>query len=99
MVSYDYFLDRLQPWELTNLFDMIPYADRNQWEQTRLKIFSTASMFGKGQLTVTDIMKFPWDGDRPDETAQEITDDEINRLKAQAETIKKIITANNGTGL
>ena len=63
MIPYEYFLDSLQPYEVQNLLEAIPYADRPQWEQTRLKIFSTASMFSKSQLSVRDIMQFPWESE------------------------------------
>ncbi len=88
VVSYDYFLKELQPWEITNLIEAIPYADRNQWEQTRLKIFSTASMFSKNQLTVTDIMRFKWDEEQG-EPQTDITQTDIDRLKQQAKLFEK----------
>lgn len=88
VVSYDYFLNELQPWEITNIIEAIPYADRNQWEQTRLKIFSTASMFSKNQLTVTDIMRFKWDEEQG-EPQTDITQTDIDRLKQQAKLFEK----------
>ena len=94
LVDYNYFLDVMQPYELTNIFEFIPYADRNQWEQCRLKIFSTASMFSKGNLTVQDIMQFPWDAERKEETTQEITGGDIERLKRQVKLFEK--TLNDG---
>lgn len=86
-VDYVYFLDRMQPWEITNIIEAIPYADRNQWEQTRLKIFSTASMFSKSNLTVTDIMRFKWDEEQEPQT--DITQTDIDRLKEQAKLFEK----------
>lgn len=88
IVDYVYFLDRMQPYEITNIIEAIPYADRNQWEQTRLKIFSTASMFTKNQLTVTDIMRFKWD-EVNDEPQTEIQQTDIDRLKQQAKLFEK----------
>ena len=91
VVSYDYFLNELQPWEITNIIEAIPYADRNQWEQTRLKIFSTASMFSKNQLTVTDIMRFKWDEEQG-EPQTDITQTDIDRLKQQAKLFETTLT-------
>lgn len=88
IVDYVYFLDRMQPYELTNIIEALPYIDRNQWEQTRLKIFSTASMFSKSNLTVTDIMRFKWDEEN-DEPKQDITQTDIDRLKQQAKLFEK----------
>lgn len=92
LVSYEYFLDRLQPYELPALIEALPYADRAAWEQTRLKIFSTALMFSKNQLNLQDILTFPWE-EKP-EPQQPPTKAELQRLKA---TANKLIT--NGTGL
>ncbi len=91
LVSYEYFLDYLQPYELPALLEAIPYADRPQWEQTRLKIFSTASMFSKKELTTHDIMQFPWDGEDEHDTTPP-TDAELKRLK---ETAQKFNPAND----
>ena len=88
VVTYDYFLNELQPYEITNIIEALPYIDRNAWEQTRLKIFSTASMFSKNQLSVTDIMKFKWDEDEK-EPQQDITQNDIDRLKEQAKLFSK----------
>ena len=88
VVDYLYFLDRMQPYEITNIIEAIPYVDRNQWEQTRLKIFSTASMFSKSNLTVTDIMRFKWDEEK-DEPKTEIQQTDIDRLKQQAKLFEK----------
>ena len=61
LVSYDYFLDHLQEYEIPLLVQGIPQADRPQWEQCRLRTFATASMFSKKNLKLTDIMQFAWD--------------------------------------
>lgn len=91
MVEYAYFLDVLQPYELTNIFEAIPFADRTLWEQTRLKIFSTASMFSKSDLSVTDILKFKWDEEAP-EAQTDITQTDIDRLKEQAKLFETTLT-------
>ena len=61
LVSYEYFLDHLQEYEIPLLVQGIPQADRPQWEMCRLRTFATASMFSKKNLKLTDIMQFAWD--------------------------------------
>lgn len=58
--------------------------DKNLWEATRMRIFSTASMFSKGQLKTTDIMKFPWDKEIEDEepVPTHMTDEERKNMEA-----------------
>lgn len=93
MVDYAYFMDKLQPWEVDTLIEAIPYADRPTWEQTRIKVFSTAAMFSKNQLTVKDIMRFAWDID--EETPDiEVTQSDIERLRQQAKIIETTVLKN-----
>lgn len=79
----------MEPYELTALLESIPYADRATWEQTRLRIFSTASMFSKRELKIHDIMKFPWD--KHEDTQEAPSDKELQRLK---DTAEKLIQTN-----
>lgn len=51
-------------------------------------------MFSKGNLTVQDIMQFPWDAEKKEETTQEITGGDIERLKQTAKLFEK--TLNDG---
>ena len=92
MVDYQYFMDKLQPWEVDTLIEAIPYADRPTWEQTRLKIFSTAAMFSKSQLTVKDIMRFAWDVEETPDI--EVTQSDIERLRQQAKIIETTVLKN-----
>lgn len=67
-------------WILRNL----EYMDKNLWEATRMRIFSTASMFSKGQLKMADIMKFPWDKEVNEEepTPTAMTDEERKNMES-----------------
>ncbi len=91
MVGYEYFMDKMQPYEVETMIEAIPYADRPTWEQTRLKIFSTASMFSKNALSVTDIMRFKWDEEQG-EPQTDITQTDIDRLKKQAKLFETTLT-------
>ena len=90
VISYEYFCDNLQPYELAVLIDGLPYLDRNTWEQTRVKVFSTASMFSKQKPRLTDIMQFAWDEEKANtELPKEITETEINDLRQQAKQFER----------
>lgn len=75
-------------WILRNL----AYTDRNLWEATRLKIFSTVSMFSKGGLKLQDIMKFPWEGDTKEEPEEPHMTEE--QRKAMEQHILGILNGN-----
>ena len=40
MISYEYFMDRLADYELTTLLDCIDYAYVEEWQQTRILLWS-----------------------------------------------------------
>ena len=88
VVSVEYFLDRLEEWELVPILSGLQYTDRNSWEQTRLRIYTLSSMFSKQQRALQDIMTFPWEGITEEHTT-EMSDDDRIRLKARAEAIAK----------
>lgn len=73
MVSVEHFLDEMDVneciWTLRNL----AYTDKNLWDATRLRIFSTTSMFSKNKLHLTDILKFPWDKENVEVTIEDNT--------------------------
>ena len=79
-------MDQLQDWEVYDLYNMLQYADTNSWEQTRWLMYVIAQVNSRKQLKVTDILNFSWDQAQKNIT---ITDDEIRRLKEQADIIGK----------
>lgn len=76
----------MQSYEVKLIIDNIKYLDRTSWEQTRLRIFGTASMFSKGGMSLQDIMEFPWEKEG---VTKEITNSERDRLKARAEELAR----------
>ena len=85
----DYFMDELQDWEVYDLYNMLQYADTTSWEQTRWLMYVIAQVNSRKQLKVTDILNFSWDDSKQKNTT--ITDNDIKRLKEQAEMIGKKI--------
>lgn len=85
LVSYEYFLDHLQEYEIPLLVQGIPQADRPQWEQCRLRTFATASMFSKKNLKLTDIMQFAWDEVKDVKAPSKAKRDELKAIAKQFE--------------
>lgn len=87
IITYDYFMDKCNEWELNDIIDNIPYLDRNLWDSQRLNAYITAQVNSKKKLTQQDICKFKWDEKNiedfvRDEKATIMTQDDIDRLKA-----------------
>ena len=85
-------MDCLQYWEIPLLIGSLEYLDRTSWEQTRAMVWSVASMLSSKKIEVQDVMKFPWEKEQPQVRAvATITDDELARLKSEADKIAKTI--------
>lgn len=80
-MTIDYFMDKLEIWEINDIMENLPYLDRTIWETARLNGYITAQVNSKKKLKPQDICKFKWDDE---EKEVEITKKDINRLKAKA---------------
>lgn len=81
-------MDEMKPYEVTPLLEGLKYTDRNQWEQTRLRMCGLANMFSKEKLNLTDIMKFPWeDGFEGGEHNTEMSNEDRMRLHERAKKL------------
>ena len=88
LVSLEYFMEKLQLWEVLELYNYLEYADSNAWEQTRLIL--SCWVDHKKVKKVQDIMKFPWDPLR-ERTQDEMSEEEkIAKKRRQREELKKI---------
>lgn len=91
-------MDRMQEWEVADLYGVIDYADYHTWEQTRLLL--SCYVDHKKVKKLTDIMKFPWDKEiSKSDDGKEISTEDISRLRmlAQKQLNKnKFITNTNG---
>ena len=85
MCSVDYFLDCLQPYELTALLESVEYAVKQSWEQTRFQSYIQAMTFSTQKMKPTDLISFGWDKEEKKDTTISTTD--IERLKNKAQTI------------
>lgn len=83
-------MDRMEEWEIPTIVSGLPMTDRNLWEQTRLRIYSLASMFSKGERTLQDIMTFPWE-EVEVEHIVDMSNEDRERLRARAEAIAKTL--------
>lgn len=79
-------MDKMQEYELATVIEYIPYMDVNSWEQTRQIMYVYAQSLSKKHLKLSDILHFAWDNERKIET--EISNNDIERLRAQAKNIE-----------
>ena len=86
-------MDEMEEYELYDIIENLKYLDKNEWERTRLSIYSNVQMNTKKKLQPKDILTFPWESE-PKEVNKEISKEDIERLKEKSKLISEKI--NNG---
>lgn len=78
----------MQGYEIEPIIEGLQYTDRNAWEQTRLKVYSTASMFSKKKLKLHDIMSFPWEKQSKPATREDAPDYDEETIEGLEQRMK-----------
>lgn len=81
VLEAEYFLDKMQSYELPIFAENLNHTDRNAWEQCRLLMYIVAQTNSRKKLKPSDLINFAWDDEGKREGRKEITDEEISRLK------------------
>lgn len=93
ILSYDYFCDKLQDWELLWLLQNINYAYKNEWQMVRYQLYYTIAPYTKTRYNSIEEF-FPLSTDKTDNKEEhntEITNDEIAQLKKKAQAIEAML--------
>lgn len=91
-VSVEYFLDKMQFYELDALLDNLNYCVRNEWETARSIMWASISPYSKKKLKPKDIMEFPWEKPKKLQLPkQEVTQEVVDKAFALAEKRKQAL--------
>lgn len=90
LVDYEYFMDKMQEYEVYMFYDNLKYTNRPDWEQTRLIMYILAQTNSKKKLNIEDIMSFPWEKDIED-NPNEVSKEDMNTLREKAKRMEKIL--------
>lgn len=92
IISYDYFCDKLQDWELLWLLQNMNYAYKNEWEQTRYILYFSIAPYTKTRYnSIQEFFPLSTDKEQKEEHNTEITNDEIARLKKKAKAMEAML--------
>ncbi|MDR2138269.1 MAG: hypothetical protein LBP50_01775 [Tannerella sp.] len=87
-IAPDYFLDRMQWYEVDACLEGLRLSERAGWEQTRYICYVTAQVQSRRKLKLSDVIEFEWDrGDSRDRGETAISSEEVARLKEKAARI------------
>lgn len=90
IVSTEYFLDKMKPYELSIICESLHLRTKDTWEQTRMLGYIMAQVNSKKRLKPTDIIKFAWEKEqekankRISSPSKALTLDEVNKIKQLA---------------
>ena len=91
VISYEYFCDCLQDYELAWLLQNMNYAYKEEWEQTRYKLYYSIAPYTKNKTkSIQEFFPLPTDKDIKEEHDYEISDKQIESLKEKAKRIEAI---------
>ena len=91
VISYEYFCDCLQDYELAWLLQNMNYAYKEEWEQTRYKLYYSIAPYTKNKTkSIQEFFPLPTDKDIKEEHDYEISNKQIESLKEKAKRIEAI---------
>lgn len=95
LVDYQYFMDEMQLYEIFDLIDLLPWANKTSFEQMRLVMWATLKPYLKRQSTTPEKL-FPLytDTHTSEKIIPEHTEAEIEAMRRQILEIYK--NKNNG---
>lgn len=91
VVTLGYYLDKMRDYELNIVLSNLQYADRPQWEQTRLLGYINAQTQSTKRLDFSDICTFPWERDTQNIETEEETEEQLQALRERALAIEQHI--------
>lgn len=92
ILSYDYFCDSLQDWELVWLLKNQQYAYKNEWQMVRYQLYYAIAPYTKERYnSIEEFFPLSTDKKQKEEHNTEITNDEIAQLKKKAQAMEAIL--------
>ena len=92
IISYEYFCDNLQEWELLWLLQNMNYAYKNEWQMVRYQLYYAIAPYTKTRYnSIQEFFPLSTDKEQKEERNIEITNDEIAQLKKKAQAMEAML--------
>ena len=92
IISYEYFCDNLQEWELLWLLQNMNYAYKNEWQMVRYQLYYAIAPYTKTRYnSIQELFPLSTDKEQKEEHNIEITNDEIAQLKKKAQAMEAML--------
>lgn len=86
IMSYEYFMDELQDYEIQTLSGMLEYVDYDEWRRTRILYHGIVSPYLKRPQSMTKMMPLPGDDDQEDHII-EMTNKERDTMRERSKQL------------
>lgn len=83
-------MDEMEEYEIKDAVENLSYYEKNDWERTRLNIYSSVQMNTKKKLKPEDVLKFPWEVE-PKVKDTNISNEDIERLREKSKIISQTL--------
>lgn len=90
VVSYEYFMDDMQDYEIQTLSAMLDYVDYNEWRRTRMLYYAAVAPYMKRQQTPEKLMPLPGD-DEAQQHDIEMTNTERDMMRQRASYMQQFM--------
>lgn len=89
--SPEYFLDRMESWEASELLSLLPFSYRPEWEQVRHLSHASLQPHYKKKIKPSELLQFAWDDDDKGKEEVTVSKEEKERLNEKSKQIAKIL--------
>lgn len=90
--SVEYFMDEMQPYEMSSIAEYVKYVDKYERENARVGIFALVQPNSKHKIDIKKEMPLPWDEDHTvqwsDEYKEQINEDRKSAMERMKEMEK-----------
>ena len=82
ILDYEYFMERLQPYEIATLSKMLPWSNKQLYEATRLTMWSALSPYMKQKKTPDKILPLYTDThDLYEEHEEAMAEEDVDKIR------------------
>ena len=95
LIDYQYFMDEMQHYEIFDLLELVPWANKVSYEQMRYMVWASLKPYLK-QKTITPekLLPFYTDTHRSEEIVPEFTEQQIEEMRKNI--LEKYSNMDNG---
>ena len=82
MVSVEYFMEKMEEWEVVEIYNVLKYSNRQMYECSRMIAYFCVIPYMKKKIPMDEFLHLPFDDDNNEEIEpKQLTQKMINKIK------------------